>query len=347
MEERYCFIAEWYDAQASLNRTYQLLYYPVDSSVELYEIKTKRHFLKRCKQDLKLADLYIGNMVTIVARTFKLVEFADAYTSRVLAGNQQKLIAFITSGHLKKLGQIVDSIYKSGLKIANMRQVQVNSQEAYQLMELQRDKPNFSVFARTLSDGPIIVLELIGADCQSKWINIIGVSDITSQFEPDCLKRVEENLLQSRAMGTNTAVYNDTTCCVIRPHLVASGMAGAVIFEIQKAGFEISAIQTVVFTKPNAEEFLEVYKGVVHEYPEMVDELTNGTAIAMEIKGENVHSQFREFVGPHDPEMARTLRPRTLRALFGLDKVKNGVHCTDLPEDAILEVEYFFRILDS
>lgn len=45
--------------------------------------------------------------------------------------------------------------------------------------------------------------------------------------------------------------------------------------------------------------------------------------------------------------MARTLRPRTLRALFGLDKVKNGVHCTDLPEDAILEVEYFFRILDS
>lgn len=123
------------------------------------------------------------------------------------------------------------------------------------------------MFARTLSDGPIIVLELIGADCQSKWINIIGVSDITSQFEPDCLKRVEENLLQSRAMGTNTAVYNDTTCCVIRPHLVASGMAGAVIFEIQKAGFEISAIQTVVFTKPNAEEFLEVYKGVVHEYP--------------------------------------------------------------------------------
>ena len=44
-------------------------------------------------------------------------------------------------------------------------------------------------------------------------------------------------------------------------------MAGAVIFEIQKANFEIAAIQTVTFTKPNAEEFLEVYKGVVHEYP--------------------------------------------------------------------------------
>ena len=44
-------------------------------------------------------------------------------------------------------------------------------------------------------------------------------------------------------------------------------MAGAMLYEIQKAGFEISAIQSVKFTKPNAEEFLEVYKGVLHEYP--------------------------------------------------------------------------------
>ena len=37
-------------------------------------------------------------------------------------------------------------------------------------------------------------------------------------------------------------------------------------------------------------------------------------------------------------EIARSLRPQTLRALFGLDKIRNAVHCTDLPEDAILEV---------
>ena len=37
-------------------------------------------------------------------------------------------------------------------------------------------------------------------------------------------------------------------------------------------------------------------------------------------------------------EIARHIRPRTLRALYGKDKVKNAVHCTDLAEDASLEV---------
>jgi nucleoside-diphosphate kinase len=46
-------------------------------------------------------------------------------------------------------------------------------------------------------------------------------------------------------------------------------------------------------------------------------------------------------------EIARALRPKSLRALFGSDKIKNAVHCTDLPEDGTLECEYFFSILQQ
>lgn len=42
---------------------------------------------------------------------------------------------------------------------------------------------------------------------------------------------------------------------------------------------------------------------------------------------------------PFLQEIARHLRPRTLRAKFGINKVQNAVHCTDLPEDASLEVK--------
>jgi len=45
-----------------------------------------------------------------------------------------------------------------------------------------------------------------------------------------------------------------------------------------------------------------------------------------------------------DPEIAKNLRPNTLRARFGIDRCRNAVHCTDLPEDGTLETEYWFSI---
>lgn len=73
--------------------------------------------------------------------------------------------------------------------------------------------------------------------------------------------------------------------------------------------------------------------------------MTTGPCIVLEIRQENAVKAFRDLAGPMDPEIAKNLRPNTLRARFGLDKVKNAVHCTDLPEDGTLESEYFFSIM--
>jgi hypothetical protein len=35
VDNRYAFTVDWYDAQASLVRKYQLLFYPIDGSIEL------------------------------------------------------------------------------------------------------------------------------------------------------------------------------------------------------------------------------------------------------------------------------------------------------------------------
>ena len=53
----------------------------------------------------------------------------------------------------------------------------------------------------------------------------------------------------------------------------------------------------------NAEEFFEIYKGVVAEYEAMVNELSSGTSVALEITGkdDDTPSRFREFCGPSDP----------------------------------------------
>jgi hypothetical protein len=87
----------------------------------------------------------------------------------------------------------------------------------------------------------------MGNNAQNVWNSVIGVTDVSSEFGQEVLEKMNKFLLQDKSIGSNTALYNDSTCCIIKPHIVASGMAGAVIYEIQKAGFDVNAIQAVNF----------------------------------------------------------------------------------------------------
>ncbi len=124
-------------------------------------------------------------------------------------------------------------------------------------------------------------------------------------------------------------------------------MAGKIIDHILSEGFEISAMEMFYLNRPTVEEFFDVYKGVLPEYVPLIEHMAAGPLLAMEIRQENVVAAFRNLVGPNDPEIAKYLRPNTLRAQYGMDRVKNAVHCTDLVEDAILETEYFFKIMQN
>lgn len=94
--------------------------------------------------------------------------------------------------------------------------------------------------------------------------------------------------------------------------------------------------------RPTAEEFFEIYRGVLPEFIAITEHMTTGPCIALEIRQENVVQAFRNLCGPMDPEIAKNLRPNTLRARFGIDRIQNAVHCTDLQEDGVLESEYWF-----
>lgn len=100
--------------------------------------------------------------------------------------------------------------------------------------------------------------------------------------------------------------------------------------------------------KSTACEFFEIYKGVVTDFNQMTDYIaTGGAIIACEIRQEDAVNRLRKFCGPHDPMEARQYTPTSMRAQFGIDKIRNGFHCTDLPEDGLLECEYFFVLLQQ
>ncbi|KAM5179639.1 nucleoside diphosphate kinase homolog 7 [Mantella aurantiaca] len=373
-DDRYVFIAEWYDPNAALQRRYQLLYYPKDGSVEMYDVKSHRVFLKRTKYEaLRKEDLYVGNKINVFSRHLHLVDYGDQYTSRRLGSKKEKTLAMIKPDAVTKLGSIIEAILDTGFTITKAKMVQLSRTEAKDFYAEHQSKSFFNDLINFMTSGPIVAMEVIGDEAVASWRKLLGPTNssvargdspesIRAKFGTDGTKNaahgsdsiasaareLEFFFPSSGGRGPkNTATFTQSTCCIIKPHAVSEGLTGKIINYILDGGFEISALQMFTMEKANAEEFYEVYKGVAAEYTEMLGELCSGPCIAMEIQGKDAPKSFREFCGPADPEIARHLRPKTIRAQFGKNKVKNAVHCTDLPEDAALEVQYFFKILDN
>jgi len=90
--------------------------------------------------------------------------------------------------------------------------------------------------------------------------------------------------------------------------------------------------------------------GVLPNYTALIEHMCATPVLAVLVTGkdqDNVVSSFREFTGPQNPSLAKALRPQSLRAMYGVDSVRNAVHCTDLEDDGELECRYFFETLAS
>lgn len=371
-EDRYCFFSEWFDAQADLIRRYQITFFPRDNTVEMYDMKNRRPFLKRSETNVKAEDLYMGATVTIHARQLKIVEFADVYTRRIFETKKGRTLAMIKPDAYNHIGKIVDQITREGFVIAKMRMVKLTREDAETFYAEHVGKPFFEDLSGFMTSDVAVAMELVGDEVVAKWRGLMGPtnSDTARAEAPQSLRATYgTNNTKNAVHGSDspesaareidfffggdgggrkwptTALFNNCTCCVIRPH--AFRQAGQIINKVLEEGFEISAMQLWHLDKASAEEFLEVYRGVLPEYHDMVEQMCAGPAVVMEIRQEDAVNAFRKLVGPGDPEIAKHLRPNTLRASFGLDRVRNGMHCTDLPEDGLLEVEYFFNILYS
>jgi nucleoside-diphosphate kinase len=324
-------------------------------------------FLKRCQYpDLNVSDLFIGNTVTVFSRQLKIVEYADVFTRRAFENQRGRTFGMIKPDAYNHIGKIIDAILQTGFRISNIKMVRMTPAQAQEFYGEHRGKPFYETLVQFITSDVVVGMELVGENAVQRWRDLIGPTNsitakstspnsLRAQFGTDgsrnavhgsdAVTSANRELNFFFNLPGSSAILNNCTCCVIRPHAMES--AGQIIDRILDEGFEISALQNFHLDKPTAEEFFEVYKGVLPEFVPMVDHMTSGPCIALEIRQENAVQSFRELCGPLDPEVARHLRPNTIRAQYGLDRVRNGVHCTDLPEDGVLECEYFFRILQN
>ncbi|KAI9216326.1 nucleoside diphosphate kinase [Blastocladiella britannica] len=134
---------------------------------------------------------------------------------------------------------------------------------------------------------------------------------------------------------------------LIKPHAVLNGHVPGILADLRAAGLQCADFQSHVLARADAHDFFQVYQGILPDYTRALDELTSGTVIAIRVTGcQNIVPALRDVCGPYDPELACVISPRSLRAKYGSDKTQNAVHCTDVPDDAALECQFFFSLLE-
>ena len=140
---------------------------------------------------------------------------------------------------------------------------------------------------------------------------------------------------------------DNCTLCLIKPHIVKKQLSGDVIKAISDEGYTVSALFSIHLTVSFAQEMFDAYRNVFIKYNDMLEQMSSSPTLAVLVTDSsyNLVERFRDFVGPMSPQLAKIVRPNSLRALFGEDEVMNAVHSTDLSEDAEMECKYFFNTL--
>ena len=128
------------------------------------------------------------------------------------------------------------------------------------------------------------------------------------------------------------------TLAILKPDCVRRGLTGEVLRRIEIAGFKICALQMMQLSRARAEGFYHVHR----ERPffhELIDFMTSGPCVPIVLEKNHAVESFRSLIGATDPSEADK---GTIRRLFAESKAENIVHGSDSPENAHIEITYFF-----
>ena len=134
----------------------------------------------------------------------------------------------------------------------------------------------------------------------------------------------------------------ERTFSIVKPDGVARNLIGEVYRRFEKAGLKVVAAKLTHLSKAEAEGFYAVHKARPF-FNDLVKYMTSGPVVLQVLEGDNAVLKNREIMGATDPKKAA---PGTIRADLAESIEANTVHGSDSPENAAIEIAYFFAQTD-
>jgi nucleoside-diphosphate kinase len=130
----------------------------------------------------------------------------------------------------------------------------------------------------------------------------------------------------------------ERTLSIIKPDATRRNLTGAINDRFEKAGLRIVAQKRLQLTRAQAEGFYAVHR----ERPffgSLVEFMTSGPVVVQVLEGEDGVARNREVMGATNPANAAA---GTIRKDFAESIEANSVHGSDSPENAAIEIAFFF-----
>ena len=132
---------------------------------------------------------------------------------------------------------------------------------------------------------------------------------------------------------------NEKTLSIIKPDAVERNLGDDIKQEFKKNGFIIFKEKKIKLEKSEAEKFYQVHQSKPF-YNDLCSYLSSGPIIVMVLERENAILENRKLMGATDPTKAEE---GTIRKKYGISIDKNSVHGSDSPENAKIEIDFFFK----
>ena len=128
------------------------------------------------------------------------------------------------------------------------------------------------------------------------------------------------------------------TFSIIKPDAVRNGHTGAILAEIDKAGFRIAAIKKQSISIREAEGFYAVHKQRPF-FADLCAFMASGPLVLMVLEKDDAIADLRKLMGATNPENADE---GTIRRKFASSIQENAIHGSDGEDTAAFEIGYWF-----
>lgn len=130
----------------------------------------------------------------------------------------------------------------------------------------------------------------------------------------------------------------ERTLSIIKPDATRRNLTGQINSRLEAAGLRIIAQKRIRLTREQAEGFYAVHAERAF-FNDLCDFMCSGPVVVQAMEGEGAVARNREVMGATNPANAED---GTIRKEFGESIEANSVHGSDSPENAAIEIAFFF-----